>query len=102
MKKISYKGRELPCRMTMGALVRFKRETGRDVSAIQNGDISDLVTLLWCSIASACHADGVSFDEPFDMFADSLDADVLEAFIKDLAGNADGEPQKKMTAQPEK
>lgn len=95
MKKIMYKGRELPCRMTMGAMVRFKKETGRDVSAIQSGDISDLVLLLWCSIKSACNADDVSFDDSFELFADTLDADVLEEFISSLAAEAPEGEQKK-------
>lgn len=100
MRKIMYKGRELPCRMTMGAMVRFKRETGRDVSAIQNGDIADLILLLWCCIMSACNADGVNFDTGFELFADTLDAEALQDFIAGLAAqSAEGE-QKKSPEQP--
>ncbi len=99
MKKMTYKGRELPCRMTMGAMVRFKRESGRDVSAVQNGDISDLILLLWCCICSACNADGITFEEPFEMFADSLDAGTLQQFVESLAtqgGTAQKKTGKKM------
>ena len=95
MKTILYKGRELPCRVTMGAMVRFKRESGRDVSSIQDGDIADLILLLWCCIKSACNADGESFDVSFDVFADSLDLDVLQDFIKGLAAQNGEEEQKK-------
>lgn len=95
MKKIMYQGRELPCRMTMGAMVRFKKETGRDVSAIENGDIADLILLLWCCIKSACNADGESFDVSFELFADSLDAEVLQDFISGLAAQSEDETQKK-------
>lgn len=95
MKKILYKGRELPCRVTMGAMVRFKRESGRDVSTIQDGDIADLILLLWCCIKSACNADGDTFDVSFEVFADSLDLDVLQDFIKGLAAqNGDSEQKK--------
>lgn len=31
MKKIKIKGQEYPCRVTMGAMVRFKRESGKDI-----------------------------------------------------------------------
>ena len=31
--KIIIGGKEYPCRVTMGALLRFKRETGHDVRA---------------------------------------------------------------------
>lgn len=95
MRKIVYKGRELPCRMTMGAMVRFKRESGHDVSSIQNGDIADLILLLWCCIKSACNADNETFGETFDVFADSLDADALQEFIDELASGTDGMEQKK-------
>ncbi len=78
----------------MGAMVRFKKETGRDVSSIKDGDISDLAVLLWCAVASACNADGVPFGESFELFADSLDAETLEGFVAGLAADA-GETQKK-------
>ncbi|MGM9753837.1 MAG: hypothetical protein ACI3ZK_07310 [Candidatus Cryptobacteroides sp.] len=89
MKKIVYKGQELPCRITMGAMVRFKKASGRDVSTIQNGDISDLILLLWCCIKSACNADEIPFDTPFELFADSLDAEALQDFITGLAAGAE-------------
>ena len=95
MRKIVYKGRELPCRMTMGAMVRFKKETGRDVSEITDGDIADLILLFWCCIKSACNADGEPFEESFELFADSLDADALQEFIKGLAAQAEDGGQKK-------
>ena len=95
MKKIEYKGRELPCRMTMGAMVRFKKATGYDVSEIKNGDISDLILLLWCCIKSACNADGIEFDTPFELFADSLDAEALKDFIAGLAAQGEDGGQKK-------
>ena len=30
--RISVGGRELPCRLTMGAMLLFKRETGKDLN----------------------------------------------------------------------
>lgn len=95
MKKILYKGRELPCRVTMGAMVRFKRESGRDVSTIQDGDIADLILLLWCCIKSACNADGETFDVSFDLFADSMDPDALQDFIKGFTAQGGEDGQKK-------
>ena len=95
MTKIMYKGRELPCRMTMGAMVRFKKESGRDVSAVQNGDVADLILLLWCCVCSACNADGLTFGEPFEMFADSLDSEALQQFVESLAAQGAEGAQKK-------
>ena len=95
MRKIVYKGRELPCRMTMGAMVRFKRETGRDVSGIKEGDTADWIILLWCCIKSACNADGVTFEEDFELFADRMDPDVIQEFVSGLAAQAEADGQKK-------
>lgn len=90
MKKITIQGKEYPCRVTMGAMVRFKRESGKDVSRIDQSDVSDLVLLLWCCVASACAVDGVEFSYSFDMFADLLSPQDLADFYDDSL-----EPQKK-------
>lgn len=81
----------------MGAMVRFKRETGRDVSTIQSGDLSDLALLLWCCVKSACNADGVGFEDSFELFSDSLDAEALQGFTQGLAAQEAGDKQKKRT-----
>lgn len=84
MKTITFKGAELPCRVTMGAMVRFKRESGKDVSEMTQNDVADLVLFLWCCVASACNADGIDFDVSFDRFADSLEPEALAAFCEGM------------------
>ena len=69
MKRIRINGKEYPVRMTMGALLRFKRNTGKDVGDIKKDDIADMIILLWCCVASACKADGVDFDLSLEQFA---------------------------------
>ena len=54
MNKIRIGGKEYPCQMTMGALLRFKKETGREVTEVKGDSISDMITLLWCCVASVC------------------------------------------------
>lgn len=56
--KVTVAGKEYPCRQTMGAMLRFKRETGREVTDMTDG-VSDLCTYLYCCVVSACMADGV-------------------------------------------
>ena len=80
MKEITINGKVYPCRVTMGAMLRFKRETGRDVSQMAADDVADMVTFLWCCIASACHADGVPFDIALMDFADMLGPDSIREF----------------------
>lgn len=82
MNKISIKGNEYPCRVTMGAMVRFKRESGKDVSQIKEDEITDLVLFIWCCVVSACSADDVPFDYSFDRFADCLEPNSVKDFYK--------------------
>lgn len=93
MKKleINIDGRVYPCRQTMGAMLRFKRETGKEVTEIDGG-MSDLCTYLWCCVASASKHDGVDFDMPLLDFADSVTPETLEAWSGAVSGGgADGE-----------
>ncbi len=88
MRTINVGGRELPCRVTMGAMLRFRRETGRDVSGMTSDDVSDLVTFMWCCAASACNADGVEFGLTLEEFADRLDPSGISEFYEDSRAEA--------------
>ena len=70
MKKflIEVGGKEVPCRLTMGAMLQFKRETGRDVSQMDQSDLEDLLMLMWCCIACACRAEGYEYEVDFERF----------------------------------
>lgn len=61
-----------PCRPTMGAMLRFKKETGKEVTEISNTSFSELCTYLYCCVASASAADKVPFDMSLLEFADAL------------------------------
>lgn len=91
MKRITVDGKEYPCRVTMGAMVRFKRESGKDVSMISQSEVYDLVLFLWCCIASACAADGVEWPYPFERFADCIGPEDLNGFYEGM----DKAPKKK-------
>ena len=80
MMKIMVGGREYPCRATMGAMLRFKRETGREVTELDMSQMSDLAVWLWCCVLSACAADGVDFGMELMEFADQLSPDVMTAW----------------------
>ena len=95
MKTITINGKEYPCRVTMGAMLRFKRETGHDASQLDERDVSDLITFLWCCIASASKADGVEFSLSLLDFADRLDPDTLNGFFNEME-------QEKTPSDPEK
>lgn len=89
-------GKEYPCRILMGAMLRFKRMTGYDVSKMSFTDLSDLITFLWCCVVSTCNADKVPFEMSLDEFADGLDFESLAGFIPEEQPADEGE-QKKST-----
>ena len=91
MKHIVINGTEYPCHITMGAMLRFSRETGRDVSEMKAGDASDLIVFLWCCTASACNAEGVGFSLSLYDFADALSPETLKAFSEGMAAAEDGQ-----------
>mgnify|MGYP001099145105 CR=1 FL=1 len=74
MKRIEIivNGTAYPCSPTMGAMLRFKQETGREITEINPGSFSDLCTYLWCCVASAAKREGIPFDLSLMEFADSL------------------------------
>jgi hypothetical protein len=87
-------GKAYPCRPTMGAMLRFKRETGKEVTEITGDTFSDLCTYLYCCVASASAADKVPFDMSLMDFADALSPEDMAAWadaIKGTAAQADAE-----------
>lgn len=69
---ISVGGKDYPCRLTMGAMLLFKRNTGQDVSQMQEADLEQMLMLMWCCVVSACRAEGVEFDVDFERFCDMV------------------------------
>jgi len=74
-----------PCRMTMGAMLRYHRETGNEVSDIK-GSISEFATLLYCCTKSACLADHVDFGLTLDEFCDNIEASEIEGMLHVIQG----------------
>lgn len=80
-------------RLTMGALLRFKEMTGRDVSQARFTDFSDLITLIYCCIVSVCRSEGKAFDLSLEDFADQVPLEEMNALAAAL-----GDPGEKKTA----
>lgn len=95
--KIKVGDKEFPCRVTMGAMVRFKNESAKDVSKLEKANISELVLFVYCCVKSACNADKVAFDYDFESFADLMEPDAANSFYEDMGGE-----EKKTTNQAEK
>lgn len=84
MKEIVLYGKTYPMRITMGAMLRFKNMTGKDVSEI--GDRVDLlITFMYCCCVSACNADHVPLELSLDDFADGFGMDMMNRFVEGMA-----------------
>ena len=93
--KIKVGDKEFPCRVTMGAIVRFKNESGKDVSKLEKTNISELVLFVYCCVKSACNADKVEFDYDFESFADLMEPDAANSFYEDMGGEEKKRPTKR-------
>jgi len=84
----------------MGAMLRFKRETGKEVTDIK-GDISDLCTYLWCCVCSASKHDGLDFNLSLMDFADAISPEDVTAWatvLNEDAGSEEGDEKKSQQA----
>lgn len=82
INKVAY-----PCRPTMGAMLRFKRETGKEITEIDGSNFTDLCTYLYCCVASASAADGIPFDMSLMDFADALNPEDMEKWVASMQPN---------------
>lgn len=92
-------GKAYPCRPTMGAMLRFKKETGKEVTEIGTNSFSDLCVYLYCCVASASANDRVDFNMSLMDFADALNPDDMANWAAQLqaesaTGSDDNEEKK--------
>lgn len=89
--EVTINGKAYPCRPTMGAMLRFKKETGKEVTEISNTSFSDLCAYLYCCVASASAADKVAFDMSLMDFADALTPEDMTAWAAEMQSNGANE-----------
>lgn len=77
---ISVNGEELPCSPTMGAILRFEQETGKEVYEINTRSMSEICKYLYCCVASACDRDKKEFNLSFMEFADRVSIEDMAAW----------------------
>jgi hypothetical protein len=71
-------GEEYPCKLTLGAMRRFKAETGKDVSNMDGA--ADMAVLMWCCTVSECAVEGVKMPWGLDEFCDRMDMESIGEF----------------------
>ena len=76
-----------PCPPTMGAMLRFKKETGKEITEIDGNSFTELCTYLYCCVASASAADGIPFSMSLMDFADAINPDDMTAWANAMQAN---------------
>lgn len=69
---ININGEAYLCSPTMGAMLRFKHETGKEITEIDPSSFTELCTYLWCCVASAAKREGKEFNMSLMDFADAI------------------------------
>lgn len=97
--EITINGEAYPCSPTMGAMLRFKQETGKEITEIDPTSLTELCTYLWCCVVSGAKREGKAFDLSLMDFADSLTPEDMTAWNTEVtaivAGGEDNEEEKK-------
>ncbi|MBO4525000.1 MAG: hypothetical protein J5692_00200 [Bacteroidales bacterium] len=93
--EVSFNGTTYPMVLTMGAILDFKRLTGKDVSEVKSDDMEGLVTLCYCCLASACRAKKQEFPYSLQDFFDNCTIDDINAMNEQIARQQAEEEAKK-------
>lgn len=93
--EITVNGIAYPCSPTMGAMLRFKQETGREITQIDPSSFTDLCIYLWCCVASAAKREGKTFDYTLMDFADSLTPETMTEWSTSIMKKSEGTEEKK-------
>lgn len=88
MNRITINGNEYPCYQTMGAMRRFRRLTGREITEVQVTEASAMADYMYCCCAAASAAEHIEFNYSIDDFADLITLDVMKAWSQSIATEA--------------
>lgn len=107
MKRIEIviNGKAYPCSPTAGAMLRFKEQTGREVTEIDPSSFTDLLTYLWCCVVAASKREGIDFGMSLMDFADNLTPEdmtewsdmISEGGADDVKGSKKKKPRRAST-----
>ena len=100
--EITINGVAYPCRQTMGAMLRFKQETGKEITELDPSNFTELCTFFWCCVKSASKADGIEFNMPLLDFADNITPEIATAWAEASQEPADGESTENSETPEEK
>jgi hypothetical protein len=72
----------------MGAMLRFKEQTGKEITEMDGSSFTDQVVYLYCCVKSACAREKKPFEMSLIEFADSIEQDEMANWLKNQEGDA--------------
>lgn len=84
-------GVSYPCAPSMGAMLRFKQETGKEITQIDGGSMSELCTYLYCCVVSACAREKREFPFTLIEFADNVTPEDMAVWKDHITSGASEE-----------
>jgi hypothetical protein len=91
--EITVNNETYPCHQLMGAMLRYKAETGEEVSEIKPTDLTKVCTFMWCCVKAASKRAGKVFDMSLEDFADSITPEQVTDWLKATMGDGDGQDE---------
>lgn len=85
--EINVNGVGYPCTPTMGAMLRFKQETGKEITEIDPSSFTDLCTYLWCCVVAASKREGKEFGMSLMDFADGITPEDMAQWNATISAN---------------
>ena len=52
--EIQIDGVSYPCTPSLGAMLRFKQETGKEANQLDNNSVTEMATFLWTCVIAGC------------------------------------------------
>lgn len=89
MQTITINSISYPCFPTMGAIVRFRDLTGREITEIKPHEVSAVCRYLYCVVLSACRRTNTPFDVSEEEFLDALTPEDINRWASTFAADED-------------
>jgi hypothetical protein len=101
--EITVNGETYPCHQLMGAMLRYKAETGEEVTTIKPTELTKVCMFMWCCVRAASKFAGKEFNLSFEDFADSVTPEqVTEWLIATMGEKKDEEKAEEDDGQKKK
>lgn len=82
-------GVDYPCRSSLGAMLYFKDETGKEATELNISAPSEVVVFLWACVKADSERLGKEFDMSVQQFANRVSMDELQAWVTHMQAEAD-------------